>query len=230
LEINRHVEITTGNLHGGGYDADINSTESVMSKPKSRRIPHPLWFGIVAVLMVVLCVVLSVWIPYQKEQIAIRKIERLGGSVEIHQGGSDLLREVGGADWIKYDRVSEVEINDKRFGDEELKHLSYSTRIFRLSLNNTSISDEGLKHISGLTNLSYLYFYNTQVSDERIKHLSGLTNLKYLFLEKTRVSDKGLKHLSGLTKLKILVLSNTQVSDEGIKHLSGLTNLKFLVL
>ena len=142
LEINRHVEITTGNLHGGGYDADINSTESVMSKPKSRRIPHPLWFGIVAVLMVVLCVVLSVWIPYQKEQIAIREIERLGGSVEIHQGGSDLLREVGGADWIKYYRVSEVEINDIRFGDEELKHLSYSDKNFPIVLNNTSISDE----------------------------------------------------------------------------------------
>ncbi len=34
-----------------------------MSKPKSRRIPHPIWFAVVAVLMVVLWVVLAVWLP-----------------------------------------------------------------------------------------------------------------------------------------------------------------------
>ena len=40
-----------------------------MSKPKTRRIPHPIWFAVAAVLMVGLWVFLAVWLPDQKEQV-----------------------------------------------------------------------------------------------------------------------------------------------------------------
>ena len=61
-----------------------------MPEPKSRRIPKPIWFAVAAVLMVVLAVFLSVWLPYHREQVAIREIERLWG-VELRSNGVDRI-------------------------------------------------------------------------------------------------------------------------------------------
>ena len=58
-----------------------------MPEPKTRRIPKPIWFAVAAVLMVVLAVFLQVWLPYHREQGAIREIERLGGKLRLEELG-----------------------------------------------------------------------------------------------------------------------------------------------
>jgi hypothetical protein len=76
--------------------------ELIMPEPKSRRIPHPIWFGVVALLMLVVAVFLSVWIPYHREQIAIREIERLGGEARSQSIGSEWLQKSIGNEWLRY--------------------------------------------------------------------------------------------------------------------------------
>ena len=174
-----------------------------MSEPKSRRIPHPIWFAVAAVLMVVLWVVVYVWLPYHREQVVIREIERLGGEVLTHRYGPEQIK--ADPEWLQ-------EIVDDGW-------LSWFDRVWYVVLNETSISDEGLRHLTVLKNLAWLYLYDTQISDEGMKHISGLSNLEILYLGNTRVSDEGLKHLSGLTNLEMLYLRKTQVTDEGVKEL-----------
>jgi hypothetical protein len=176
-----------------------------MPEPKSRRIPHPIWFGILALLMVLLAVFLPVWLPYHREQVVIREIERLGGKVEVELyepqwwwDAPEWLQEIVADGWLSwFDEVVYVYVH----------------------LGNTQINDEGLKHLSGLTYIQSLRLDNTQVSDEGMKHISGLINLRDLILDNTQVANEGLKHLSGLTDLETLYLDNTQVTDEGVKEL-----------
>ena len=105
-----------------------------MAKPKSRRIPHPIWFGVAAVLMVVLWVYLAVWLPYHKEQIVIREIERLGGEVETVWDGPEWI--MGNPEWLQ-------KIVDDGW-------LSWFDRVCSVELSDTAVSDQGLKHLSGL--------------------------------------------------------------------------------
>jgi len=203
-----------------------------MPEPKSRRIPHPIWFAVAAVLMVVLCVAMYVWLPYHREQVAIREIERLGGV--FHTGwigpewvwdGPTWLQEIVDDGWLSwFDRVSYVDLAETAINNEELKylkkHLKGLMHLIGLRLNDTQIGDDGLKHlISGLTNLRQLNVSNTLVSDKGLKHLNGLTNPHLLLLDNTQISDGGLKHLIGLKTLSSLSLENTQVTDEGVKKL-----------
>ena len=62
--------------------AETIDTESMSEdKPKRFPIPHPGVLLAVALVLVVIAVGLSVWIPYHRQQVAIRKIERLRGQV-----------------------------------------------------------------------------------------------------------------------------------------------------
>jgi len=171
-----------------------------MSEPKSLRIPHPIWFAAAAVPMVVLWFMLAVWLPYHREQVVIREIERLGGEVETAWDGPAWI--VAGPGWIQ------EKIDDGWF-----------CRVRSVHLMGTAISDQELKHLSGLTNLEQLFLSYTQISDKGLKHLSGLTNLSWLWLTNTHVSDEGLKHLSGITTLIRLYVENTKVTEDGIKKL-----------
>ena len=203
-----------------------------MSKQKSSRIPHPIWFGILAVLMVVLWVYLAVLLPYHREQIVTREIERLGGEVYTNWSGPEWvwdgpewLQKIVGDGWLSwFDRVVYVDLAETAINDEGLKylnkHLKGLMRLIGLRLNDTQVGDDGLKHlISGLTNLRQLNVSNTLVSDKGLKHLNGLTNPHILLLENTQISDGGLKHLCGLKTLSLLSLENTQVTKEGVIEL-----------
>ena len=165
-----------------------------MSEPKSRRIPHPIWCGVAAVLLVLLSVFLLIWLPYHREQVAIREIESLGGSVGTFWDGPG---------WVPFSP----------------ERLSWFDRVNIVILSDTSISDEGLTNLSALANLSHLSLERTPVSDKGLKHLSELNNLAHLSLDNAQITDDGLKHLSGLTNLKYLDLNHTQVTDAGVKEL-----------
>jgi hypothetical protein len=106
-------------------------------------------------LMVVLCVVLAIWLPYHREQVAIREIERLGGEVGSIWDGPKWI--TAGPEWMQ-----EI-VNDG--------WLSWIYQVQDVDLGRTAITDEGLKHLNGLTKLKYLDLSNTRVSDEGVKEL-----------------------------------------------------------
>ncbi len=145
-----------------------------MNEPKRRfPIPHPGVLLVVALVLVVIAVGLSVWVPYQREQAAVREIRRLGGSVSTQRGGPEWLRGLVGDRWM----VS--------FGS--VWYVSFEP--------GTSISDDELKHLSGLTKLQWLSLDGTLISDAELKHLSRLTKLKTLRLEGTQVTNEGVESL-----------------------------------
>ena len=189
-------------------------------KPKQFPIPRPAVLVPVALVLVVIALWLSVWMPYHREQVVIREIERLGGSVGYDRGGPDWLRDLVGDEWmVGFDRVEYVRFRDGPITDDGLKNLGGLTNLTRFELSYTQVGDDGLKHLSGLTNLKGLWLNGTQVTDDGLKCLSGLTNLQVLGLNNTQVTDDGLKHLSGLANLKTLRLNGTQVTNEGVQSL-----------
>ncbi len=138
-------------------------------KPKRFPIPHPGVLLAVTLVLVVIAVGLSVWVPYHREQVAIREIERLGGDVFTEQGGPDWLRGMG---MVALDRVVAVHLRGvTSIGNDDLKHLSGFDSLESLWLDDTQISDAGLKHLSGLANLNYLSLKGTQVTDEGVESL-----------------------------------------------------------
>ena len=110
----------------------VFTEDRITPKPKSSRIPHPIWFAVAALLMMVLWVNLSVWLPYHREQVAIREIERLGGIVDTFWDGPEWMQD--GPEWLQ-------EIVDDGW-------LSWFDRVYGVTLTGTTVSDEGLKHLS----------------------------------------------------------------------------------
>ncbi|HBL47703.1 MAG TPA: hypothetical protein DDZ90_30385, partial [Planctomycetaceae bacterium] len=112
-----------------------------MLKPKSHRVSKPLWFGILAVVMMMLWVFLAVWFPYHREQVAIREIEKLGGEVQT----------------FKFGPVSSVHFYKRPISDEDLKHLKKHfiglPNLTSLSVVNRRVSDDGIKYLNSLSNL-----------------------------------------------------------------------------
>jgi len=168
-----------------------------MPEQKSRRIPKSIWFAIPAVLMVVLAVILSVWLPYHREQVAIREIEREGGEVFLILHGPEWIEDspewlqdkIVYDDWLSwFKRVELVELASTEIGNDNLKHLSGLKNLFWLDLADTKISDEGLSHLSSLTHLSFLFLYNTQVTDEGVKKLQRALPDCKISLTKSRQS------------------------------------------
>jgi hypothetical protein len=78
----------------------------------------------------VLCVGLSIWLPYHHEQQVIQKIEGWGGKVETEKVTTDWPRLLVSADRVKefgvFDRVARVDLNDAAVTDAEIAHLSGS--------------------------------------------------------------------------------------------------------
>ena len=117
-------------------------------KPSWFRIPHPSVLLAVGLVLVVIVVGLSVWVPYHREQEAISEIRRLGGFVYTDPGGPNWLRDLVGRKWMKC------------FG-----------RAYSVNITGRPVSDAGLKQLSGLTKLRFLYLERTQVTDEGVESL-----------------------------------------------------------
>ena len=173
------------------------------------RLPHWGWFLLGTVVLVVGFVGLSVWLPWHREQQAIRTIESCGGEA--------FETATIGPKWLQ-----------QLVGKHRLQELKVFERVTRVSLDITAITDADVAHLSKLTNLKYLSFSRTAITDTGLAHLSGLAKLEYLSLSESTVTDAGLAQLSGLANLRELYLFNTAVTDTGLPHLTRLTNLRHL--
>src|SRR5580704_17553951 len=97
--------------------------------PRSRlHLPHPGWFLLATVVLVVGYVGLSVWLPYHWEQEVARKIKSWGGGVGIEAGGPQWLRRLVADDGMKelkvYDRIVVVDLRGTEIADAEIAQLS----------------------------------------------------------------------------------------------------------
>jgi len=103
--------------------------------------PWPLWIWLAAGVLVVVGVGLRIGGPIYRQQVAIREIERLGGTVQTRSSGPEWLRK-----WV---------------GDGWMKPLD---NVIGVSLLNTEATDDGMAHLTGLTNLERLSLAGTRVT------------------------------------------------------------------
>jgi len=175
-----------------------------------------------------------VWLPYQRNQLLIAEVERLGGETK-----SEVVRPVWIPDAVDdeylelFRRVRIIDLCHTSVDDAGLEHVRGAISIANLEelqLDGAQISNAGLEQIQDLKNLSVLWLDAPLVSDAGLEHIGTLSNLETLSLNMTQVSDAGLQHLRGLSSLKKLSLENTKIGDQGLEHLRGLSDLEFLFL
>ena len=203
------------------------------SEPRrsSIRPPSPLWIGVAAVTVIVAGIGLRIGVPIYRQQMAIREVERLGGSVGMNPVGPEWLqRRVGSIFPALFANVLRVDLSDTDADDATLAHLEAFPHLYRLKLSRTRVTDTGLAHLEGLTELGWLNLYGTQVSDAGLVHLQRLTRIERLVLGRTAVTNAGVAHLTGLTELGWLILDDTAVTDSGLEHLKGNARLYRLSL
>ncbi len=167
------------------------------SKRKS-RLPGTGTLLLIAVVLLIGGCVLSVWLPYRRNQTAMVAIKDLEGTVE-----SQFVYPAWFPEALK------------------TKHWAAFERVTSVDLTITPISDADLGQLQGLAELEYLSLDYNEIGDAGMEHLYGLTNLEYLSLDGTQVSDMGIEHLKGLTQLKTLWLKNTQVTKTGVEKLQN---------
>jgi hypothetical protein len=198
--------------------------------PEARfRLPHWGWFLLAAIVLAVVGIGVSVWLPYRREQRIAEKIQSLGGSVSWNEIKPDGMPSVVQERLPVWNRISSASFYDK-VTDAELDRLKWLTDLKYLDLDYTQVNDAGVERLKGLTSLVELELVNTQITDAGLKHLQGLKSLGYLHLDNTQVTDTGLEYLKELHNLVALHLSETQVTDIGLEHLAGLARLEFLSL
>src|SRR5688572_3307689 len=85
------------------------------------RLPRPLWIFLATVVVIVAAVGLRIGLPIYHQHLAIREIERLGGTVELTEGGPRWLRDRVGDQWMTpFDDVEGVILSGTQVTDAEL--------------------------------------------------------------------------------------------------------------
>lgn len=144
----------------------------------------------------------------EEEQVAIKKIEEIGGTVRTIAMNDD-SKEV------------DFHLQGKELDDEGLAYVKDLRDVVQLHLKDTQITDEGLAHIASLVTLEKLHLERTKVTDAGLQHLKGLGNLEYLNLYGTSVTDAGLEQLKGLARLEKLYIWQTGVTVAGTQQLNA---------
>ena len=168
-----------------------------------------------SVLAVAVYGLLTVWMPYQREQRIAREIRLQGGDVAIRNFGPNWMPQSVKGRLPCFYRIWDVRFPVQVESTKLLSELGLLTSLKVLRLDHTQVTDTGLGQLKGLTSLELLDLGNTQVTDAGLEDLKGLTGLEGLDLSCTQVTDAGLEHLKGLPSLKWLRLGNTQVAAEG---------------
>ncbi|SRR6266478_79658 len=165
-----------------------------MFTPPARReflkravgVPHGGWFLLVTSAIVVATLGVSAWWPYFREQVIIRRVEALGGRVEI---GSVAPR------WLR------KHLDTKRF-----PFMKVFDRVWFVDLDGTSVDDSDLPCLSGLADGFGLSVRGTRITDAGLAHLDRIPNLGAVFLTGTAVTDTGMDRVSSRLSVERLPL------------------------
>src|SRR5689334_9957550 len=80
------------------YSDGMATSDATPPEPRrfSIRLPHQRWILLATVILIIAYGVLSIWIPYYREQQIVQKIEGWGGRVQRTKGGPYWLRRLVG--------------------------------------------------------------------------------------------------------------------------------------
>jgi hypothetical protein len=189
----------------------------------SIRLPHWGWLLLATVVLVISLPVLTLWLPFHREQRAVATVRPFAREIETTTTEPEWLRpllEKRPKKWPNiFEHVIYVNLAGSGISDAEFASVSAFTRLNRLWANDTRVTDVGLAHIRGLTGLESVWLDNSRITDDGLAHLSQLTNLKRLSLPGTNITDAGLVHVLSLTNLERLWLDQTQVTNNGLQQL-----------
>jgi hypothetical protein len=195
-------------------------------------VPHWGWFLLLTGVLVFTTLGVSVWWPYHREQDVIRRVEALGGRVEVDSIAPWWLRKHLDKERFQcmgvFDRVWLVKLDRTSVDDSDLTSLSGLADPFGLSLRETRITDAGLEHLGRMPNVVTLFLEGTAISDAGMERVSRLTNLIMLSLDHTRVTERGLVHVAHLSTLIELSLNHTHTNDMGLRQLAGMSGLRLV--
>ncbi len=111
------------------YTAGMTAADSLT--PDFRRfrvrLPRPLWIGLAAVALIVASLGFRYGAPIYRQQVAIREIERAGGSVIMNTGGPFWLRlwlrRWIGESWLRpFDSIGRAEVIFSETIDADIQH------------------------------------------------------------------------------------------------------------
>ena len=196
-------------------------------------------FGLRIAVGVVLAIAvygaLTAWLPWQREQLALRKIEAFGRRVIVHS-------KYCGPTWIPqmvrefvpfFDRVGGIRVLDQDGRVETpdfVADLTLLRGLDQLELWRLQISDDDMAELAGLTNVYHVNFTNSVFTDGAMRHLNGIPRILSLVLCGTPLTDSGLAQLKNKVSLQFINLEHTRITDLGLEHLKELPKLQHLML
>ena len=162
-----------------------------------------------------------------KEQRAVKEVERLGGTFEwVSHDDEKLLSldvdnktkvfDFGKLKDIKSLRV--LRVFQGKIDESSLIHLRKIPKLELLVVTSDGLTDKGAKSIGKLVSLNKLDLSSKSLTGSGLGELGSLKSLKRLFLYNTTIVDADLSPLAKMVWLEELCLPMT-VSDEGLVKL-----------
>ena len=116
---------------------------------------------------------------YEKQQAAIAKVEKLGGSVQIDKENPE-------------SPALTVCLMDTKVSDAELGFLKDLNGLETLDLRWTKINGRGLIHLKDMMSLKTLLLHHTPITDAGMKQIKELSSLIELDVGHSFISDTGI--------------------------------------
>jgi hypothetical protein len=172
---------------------------------------------------------LQIGLPAYRQRLAIRAVERLGGTVISEPVPPAWLPR-----WCR-DRLARslvsvwsIDLADSSTTDADLACVAPLSGLHILNLDGTPTTDAGIARLEACRELQHLNLSRTRITDAGLDSISGMTNLQRLYLCETSIGDAGLYRIRRLREIAVLDLMNTDVSDAGLQHLRRMTRLRRL--
>ena len=139
----------------------------------SSKLPRPRGFGVAAVVLAVVAVGLPFGIPIYRQQVAIREIRRLGGSVRVALNGRpEWFRDRLPDGWNEvFGRVILVNLGTPTVTDADLEWLHQLPDVEMLGLDGSRVTDEGLEKLANRRTLRYVWAIDPDVTSHGIEQL-----------------------------------------------------------
>ena len=174
----------------------MSPANSIAAPPKRRWYQYSLRTLFVVMTLVAVLVTWLRVIPVQRQQAAVRTVQRLGGHWwydEPSQDESWIIRKL--RDYLPRDYIDDV---------------------IGIGFEGCKATDADLESIQGAVHLKSLWIGNNPITDAGLEYLAGLTEMESLNLDRTQVTDAGLTHLRGLRRLQGLYLFGTKVTHAAV--------------
>lgn len=122
------------------------------------------WRLFAVAFLVVVAGVLAFAVSIYRQHLAIREIQRIGGTIEAERGCPDWIRKrVGDEKMIGFDTVRTVFLSCSKITDDGLRGVGRFAR--------TNVGDAGMERLKGLSRLRILSVSGTRVSEIGVEDL-----------------------------------------------------------